>query len=129
MRVQMWRRLVAGSLLAITLLTAACGGSNEEPAEVPTGEVSFKKHVQPILLRNCVGCHGGSAGLWLDRYETVMEGTPRAPVIIPGDPDASELYLRITGQKQPAMPIGGRKLRPEQIETIRLWIAQGAKDN
>lgn len=127
-----WRRAGAGLLLAAALLAVACGGSGDggQVAEVPTGEVSFKQHVQPILLRHCVGCHGGSGGLFLDRYETVMQGSVRGPVIVPGEPDQSELYLRITGQKQPAMPpAGNRKLQPEHIETIRLWIAQGAQEN
>ncbi|MDI3341541.1 MAG: hypothetical protein QJR03_13540 [Sphaerobacter sp.] len=126
------RRLAAwlalGGLAGAAL--AACGGDAAgQAATVPTGEVSFTQHVQPILLRSCVGCHGGTAGLWLDRYETVMQGSANGPVIVPGEPEQSELYLRITGRKQPAMPIGGRKLKPEQIETIRLWIAQGAKEN
>lgn len=125
-----WRPLVWLVGLGLVLLVgAACGGSSrQEMTPVAPGEASFREHVQPILLRNCVGCHGGAAGLWLDRYERIMEGSIRGPVIEPGNPEESELYLRITGKKRPAMP-PGKSLSSVQIDAIRDWIEQGAPDN
>ncbi len=101
------------------------------PTATPGGSatVSYSRDVQPIFDRNCVVCHGGSAGLWLDSYERVMAGSERGPVVVPGDPEASELYRRITGASQPSMPLGQPPLPPQEIETIRRWIAEGAPKN
>jgi WD40 repeat protein len=38
----------------------------------------------------------------------------------------SRLYLLISCQAMPSMPMDGSKLSPEQIETIRAWIDAGA---
>ncbi|GBD07839.1 hypothetical protein HRbin22_00065 [Candidatus Thermoflexus japonica] len=117
------------------------GGMGRFPAPVPpmaptsvrtpgpwTPDVSFERDIRPIFARACVRCHGGAAGLWLDRYDRVMAGSARGSVVIPGNPEASELYRRITGRSQPAMPLGGPPLSPEEIERIRQWIAAGAPD-
>jgi len=98
------------------------------PTLEPSASPTFKRDIQPIFTRACVRCHGGAAGLWLDRYEGVMTGSARGPVVIPGNPEASELYRRITGRSQPAMPLGGPPLSPEEIERIRRWIAAGAPE-
>lgn len=101
------------------------------PTATPGGPatVRYRAEIQPIFDRRCVSCHGGAAGLWLDRYERVMAGSARGPVVVPGDPEASELYLRITGRRQPAMPLGGPSLPSEEIARIRRWIAEGAPNN
>lgn len=126
------------ALLALALLVTACGsddsaaGAPSDPAATAIGggpaTVSYKEDVWPIFLRNCVGCHGGTAGLWLNSYKNTMAGSSNGPVVVPGKPDESELYLRITGQRQPAMPLNGR-LAQDQIDAIRTWISEGALNN
>src|SRR5262249_12740684 len=44
---------------------------------------------------------------------------------VPGSSAKSPLYLRITGQQQSAMPLGG-KLSPEAIAIIQKWLDSGA---
>jgi Protein of unknown function (DUF1553)/Protein of unknown function (DUF1549) len=46
-------------------------------------------------------------------------------VLVPGDSQKSRLYRLVAGLDKPAMPMGGT-LTPQQVETIRLWIDQGA---
>ncbi len=101
------------------------------PTATPGGdvEVSFRRDVLPIFNRSCVSCHGGTQGLWLNSYEGVMAGSQHGPVVVPGNPEESELYRRITGQKQPAMPLGGTPLPQREIEVIRRWIEAGAPNN
>ena len=94
-----------------------------------TATVSYRRDIQPLFDQRCVSCHGGSAGLWLDRYEHVMAGSSRGAVVTPGDPEASELYRRVAGLSQPAMPLGGPPLSSEEISLIRTWIAEGAPNN
>ena len=94
--------------------------------------VSFSQDVLPIFQARCVTCHGDVGpedGLSLTSYENVMKGSVAGPVVIPGDPDNSELVKRIKGISQPRMPFGQAPLSDEQIRTIETWVAQGAPNN
>jgi hypothetical protein len=48
-----------------------------------------------------------------------------ARVLVPGDSAKSRLYRLVAGLDRPAMPMGGT-LSSQQVETLRLWINQGA---
>src|SRR5713226_3058349 len=93
-------------------------------AQAPA-KVDFGKDVLPILRQNCVGCHGPTqqiGGLRLDRKSAVL--TRRG--VVPGSSENSFLYHRISGNAYGLqMPPTG-SLRPEQIQTIKTWIDQGA---
>lgn len=102
------------------LPTATSGG---------TATVSYRADIQPIFAENCAECHGGLGGLWLDSYEYLMAGGNNGPVIVPGDPYRSALYLRITGEQQPAMPFGLAPLAARDVDLIREWIVSGAPNN
>ena len=122
----------AGKLITIGLLPlfmAACGG---EPA------VSFSKDVQPIIAQHCYKCHqaGGlgevASGLDLTTYEDVMKGTHAGPMVIAGDIEGSNLLVLMEGRADPSisMPHGENDPVPKKdIQTIRSWIGQGAKNN
>ena len=100
--------------------TVAPGGNNP---------VSFDREVLPILKSQCGSCHGGQGGLWLTSYEQVMFGGTSGAVVVPGQPDQSLLYQRVTGQTPPQMPLDVAPLTGNQIEAIRGWIAEGAPKN
>ena len=90
---------------------------------------SFAKDVAPIFAANCAGCHGGNVTMGtldLDTFTGVQKGGHSGPVVVPGKSNESILYLRITGQVTPAMPLNGKKLADGEIETIRKWIDAGA---
>ncbi len=94
--------------------------------------VSFKDDVQPIFNARCVTCHGDVGpedGLSLTSYENVMAGSNTGPVVIPGQPENSELVKRIKGISQPRMPFGQTPLTDQQIQLIESWVAQGAQNN
>ena len=77
----------------------------------------------------CVKCHGGEktqAGLVLNSYADVMNGSENGPVIVPGDPANSFLIDQIIKGK---MPKKGPKLLPAQIRAITEWVAVGAPNN
>lgn len=86
---------------------------------------SFLREVQPILQRNCLGCHQPAVkqgNLDLTSFELLAKGGNRGPAI--------PLILEyVTGKRQPRMPLGGNPLPEEQIEILRKWIAAGAKDD
>ncbi len=108
---------------------AAC--SREEP-------VSFTQDVRPILDQHCLSCHqAGGAGLEasgfsLVSYDDLMKGTQFGPMVIAGDSLGSNMLVLMEGRADPAisMPHGDMKPVPQQqIDTIRRWIEQGAKNN
>lgn len=59
--------------------------------------VSFKEDVLPIFQVHCASCHtqGGAgttaSGLDLTTYQGVMKGTKYGPMVIPGNPEYSNL--------------------------------------
>ena len=111
--------------------SAARPATTPMPTATPGGDasVSYREDVQPIFSRSCVVCHGGTLGLWLDSYESVLAGSSRGPVIAPGMPEQSELYKRVTGTSDPRMPFNLPPLAQRDIETIRIWITEGAANN
>ncbi len=94
----------------------------------PNDPVSFRSDVAPILEKNCITCHGPAQQLSLldlSSRAAALKGGQKGPAIIPGDAERSLFYRRITGQDQPAMPLGG-KLSPAEISTLRKWIEADA---
>ncbi len=91
---------------------------------------SFTKDIAPIFDANCAGCHGNGAKmgkLELDSFEGLMKGGSHGVAIIPGKSAHSRLYLMISNQATPAMPLSGKPLAAGEIETIKNWIDAGAK--
>ena len=119
--------------LAVLLLFAA--RCHAAPAD---GRISFNNQIQPILSENCYPCHGPDSSsrkpkkhpLRLDRESSAFElrGDGK-PVIIKGDPGASELMRRIKATDDDIMPPASEHkiLKPEEIALIEKWIAQGRK--
>jgi hypothetical protein len=66
------------------------------------------------------------AGFNLSTAESIRSGGQHGPALVPGKAEESRLYRRITGQEQPAMPLGG-KLADSEISTLKAWIDSGAK--
>jgi hypothetical protein len=94
------------------------------------------------------GCHADSAGvlspisraggkrqvqsgLLLDTCEYTMKGTKFGPVIKLGKGLSSPLSQVIEGRvdKSIRMPHGGTPIPEAQIQTLRSWVDQGAKNN
>ena len=92
--------------------------------------VSFASDVQPVLSSNCGSCHGGSGGLTVTSYASLMAGNSNnGPVISPGDGTNSVLVRRLRAQGGSLMPQGGPALSATTIQSISDWIDQGALNN
>jgi len=105
----------------------------ESPSNVvfPVRDVSYQYHVQVLFDQACnsASCHGEGAhpsALKLTNWGNTVIMTPG--VVIPGKPDASTLVLRIEGRGA-IMPPYGNLLNQNQINGIRAWIVEGAKNN
>ena len=122
--------------LTPTLLLTACG----------QGQVSYSSDIQPIFDRYCISCHSGTgegaqrSEYLMTTYDGVMQGTKFGQVVVPGSRLSSSLYLVVAGKTAPEIRMPphndeslaagrGVMLSADAIETIGLWIDQGAKNN
>ncbi|MGE4549790.1 MAG: c-type cytochrome domain-containing protein, partial [Opitutales bacterium] len=71
------------------------------------------------------------AGLRLDTFESTMKGSTDGRIVSPGKPEDSVLYelISLEPDDDDIMPPKGDPLTAEQIETIRKWIAEGARSS
>lgn len=144
-----WRRwglvrLVAG--LAVVGGVGVAGVSGETAGAlgsegVAEAAVDFNRDVRPILSENCFFCHGpdenerkggprGKGGVRLDTLEGQRMDLGGYAAVVPGDPEASGLIRRlVTADEDELMPPreSGKRLKPEQVEILRRWVASGAK--
>ncbi|MDE0552649.1 MAG: PSD1 and planctomycete cytochrome C domain-containing protein [Candidatus Poribacteria bacterium] len=99
------------------------------------GKLQFDRDIRPILSDKCFACHGPDpavrqANLRLDTKEGAFSTPSGYPIIVPGEPENSELVLRIThediDQRMPPQ-ISNRQPTQEQIDTLIQWIAEGAE--
>ncbi|MFT5525468.1 MAG: WD40 repeat protein, partial [Pirellulaceae bacterium] len=99
-----------------------------------TDEVSYYRQVLPILQTHCQGCHqparrGGEYDM-TDFSALLKGGESDERAILPGNADASYLLQQITPDgDQAEMPKGKPPLASAEIELIKKWIGQGAKDD
>jgi hypothetical protein len=128
-----FRRTYVARIGMILALCAA--GGRVSLAEAPEPPVDFSRDVRPILADKCFKCHGNDpahreADLRLDVSEPGDEYQAASDVLVPGEPNESYLIERITSddpEYHMPPPDSGKTLTPEQIETLRKWIAQGAE--
>ena len=113
------RSTLGGSLFCAGLLGLAAA---------PAGAATYAD-IAPILQARCVMCHSGDnapLGLKLDSLESLKRGSSNGPVATAGSPDASELVRRLTGEKQPRMPMTGPPfLSDAEVTKFRDFIAAG----
>ncbi len=96
--------------------------------------ISFSDSIRPLLADHCIQCHGPDdqtreADLRLDKREGLFGGDGTEGVIIPGNPDASELIARIlTTDEDDIMPPPETKkpLSESQKALLQEWVAAGA---
>ena len=98
-------------------------------------KLQFDRDIRPILSDKCFACHGPDpavrqADLRLDTKEGAFSAPSGYPIIVPGEPENSELVLRIThediDQRMPPQ-ISNRQPTQEDIDTLIQWIAEGAE--
>jgi mono/diheme cytochrome c family protein len=121
------RRLFAASVVLFLVQLASFAA---DPAPKPTaGQVEFfETSVRPILVEQCVNCHGPKkqrAGLRLDTAEGLKKGADDGPVVVAGDPDKSKLILSVRRKGDYAMP-PDKPLSAEQVAVLETWVKTGA---
>ncbi|MGJ8696640.1 MAG: c-type cytochrome domain-containing protein [Verrucomicrobiaceae bacterium] len=98
--------------------------------------LDYKRDVMPIFKKKCYDCHSDEAkkvkgGLRLDDEEAFYKRFAKNDVVIPGDWDASYLFVSVVlPQKDDgAMPPEGKgdPLTEEEIKIVAQWIYEGAR--
>ena len=129
--------MLVGGLLALvpTLLFTAC------PSEQPCIDTTLSALQAELFTGSCASssCHGGAApsrGLDMNDGGTHAATVDVAAVepdwvrVVPGDPDASLLYqVLLDGVGNTRRMPPGFSMEGCEIESVRVWIEDGAQDN
>lgn len=131
------RPLIAACAVAAVATAFSMTPAGDGLGAPQTAQVSFSEDILPLFKWRCGNCHspGGegftASGLDLTSYGGVMRGTRFGPMVIPGDPEGSNLMLIVdwrTSEKL-RMPHNKKKLSICDRDAIRAWIRQGAKND
>ncbi len=139
------------SILLLSVLLASCGtdkstdmvfdpSSEDEQDANQNVEATFTFIQEAIFDRSCAtsGCHTTtypnlSAG---QSHAAIVNGAssagPNQPLIKPGDPDNSYLFLKTIGASGilgNRMPLGRPALSDAHIAALRTWIERGAPND
>ena len=101
--------------------------------DLPVGdEVDFADHIKPILEARCLQCHNKRSmpeRISFESREQAFAVGKHGRAIIPGDPDNSRMvnFINAPRDTAEAMPKVGHEISAEEAETIREWIAAGAR--
>ena len=117
----------------VSLWGAVTARAEEQQAE-SAQPISYYTQIRPILAAHCQGCHQPAkpqGEYVMTSFEEMAAGGESGEVAIePGDPSASFLIERITPiDGEAEMPPEGPPLAEVEIDLIRKWVEQGAKDD
>ena len=104
------------------------------PPEEEDGKVDYLTEVMPLFERTCFDCHGDKkrpkGRLKLSDMASVFARDSEEVAIVPGDPEASLVYVRITlpaDHEDIMPPPDDEPLQPAEIALVRRWIEEGAR--
>ena len=115
--------------LLFCVYICSCASNVEEELSIDICEperASFSTDILPIITNRCTSCHGGSNPEYGLNYET-HEGILVS--VISGKPESSDIYRTIKHELGSGMPKNQEKLSDCDIEKIRNWILNGAKND
>ena len=123
--------------LIVTCSSLLTGGLLVQAADMaidPKKPVSFHKHIRPIFEANCQGCHQPAkdkGGYVMTDFRRLLGAGDSGKVAVePKKPEASHLVEQITPKNGEAeMPKGKPPLSQPEIDLIRRWISEGARND
>jgi WD40 repeat protein len=113
----------------VVALTLTIGTLSQSSARA---EQNFIQDIAPIVVKNCIACHGERTALGGYRMHTLeammRPGASGRSSVAARDAEHSLIYSRmVTTDLDKRMPQGGEKLPPVMVNAIRMWINEGAK--
>src|SRR5947199_1202686 len=117
-------------ILGIVVGTSATLRAAEKPLPQT---IDFNRDIRPIFSENCYACHGPDknkrkADLRLDTKDGIFSTIKDHQTVVPGKPDKSELYRRVTEtdpEERMPDPKSNKKLSDRDIAVVKKWIEQG----
>lgn len=114
---------------ALVILVGGVIGLGPMPAQAEP--VSFSRQIAPLLLDNCLACHGpkrAESAYRVDSFErTLHAGESEDAPVTAGKPKESELLRRLAStDPDERMPKDGEPFKPEQLALVQRWIDEGA---
>ena len=96
----------------------------------------YQELVEPVLEKTCYKCHSDNGEkirgkLRMDSIAHLLKGgETEYPTLVPGDPDESEMLLRVLldPDDDEFMPTKGDPFTKDEVQLIRLWIKAGGND-
>ncbi len=129
------RHVRGGSRLALLLWLLLPVPPGHAAAPDAAGIEFFEKHIRPVLVESCYGCHSPKAekgikgGLSLDTREGLLKGGDSGPAILPGDAEKSLLVKAVRYHDENLqMPPKGKRLPESQVDDLVAWVKMGAPD-
>ena len=126
----------ACSLTAVFLIGNSLSLFADQKSENPTGDVSYYHQIRPLFQANCQGCHQPAkdkGGYVMTDFKSLLAGgDDEGTAIVPGKVNESAIVEQILPDPETGkapMPRGKKPLHSAEIELIKKWITQGAKDD
>jgi hypothetical protein len=137
----LFRRIVFLPVLLFLIVVGifySCDSSGLQATATVPDSIRYNFHIRPILSDKCFSCHGPDAnkreaGLRLDLADSAfkaLQDNPSAHAWVPGKPEASDAFLRISTQDTSLLmpPLySNLSLTGQEIALIKKWIQQGAR--
>ena len=133
-----WLLAISGVILLIIIALVFIQSKARKDDSLPA-IVSYNFHIRPILSDKCFKCHGPDAThreahFRLDIPDSAyapLKNTKGAYALIPGKPEESEVYKRISSEdltyRMPTPESHLTALNEYEVKLFRKWIKQGAK--
>jgi mono/diheme cytochrome c family protein len=122
------------TMIALCLVASSCY-KDALPEPVTPATVSYKKDIQNLFNKNCVGCHKGAADTTPNlsigvSYGSLTTLTDEGEVFVtPNSADESILFKVLKGESGFAqMPPNGA-LSAYKVKLVEKWINDGALNN
>ncbi|WP_437193781.1 DUF1549 domain-containing protein [Planctomicrobium sp. SH527] len=121
-------------VICLITLLLVLPDSQTSIAGTPDSEVSYYRQIRPVLQAHCEGCHQPAkrSGDYVltSVAQLLRNGESGESSVVSGKPEESALLAMVTPVDGKAkMPPNGPPLSNPEIELIRKWIAEGAKDD
>ncbi|MBI3408293.1 MAG: PSD1 domain-containing protein [Planctomycetes bacterium] len=120
--------LILALMTAGTVRHALLGADAQAKAQSTRPPPSFERDIKPLLQAKCTRCHGENihrSDLDLSTPSGIRKGGESGAVIVPSKPDESLLFEKVHSGKMP--PKKKDRLSDTEVDSIRRWIAAGAK--
>lgn len=106
------------------------------PANPPTTipppvveRMDYKTLYAEVLQQHCKECHempGAEENIDVTDYRNLIANADWPNLVVPGQPEASEIYKSVKSGRMPRRRTISPELRAEMLMKIEVWIKQGA---